>query len=52
MRKKQVSIEEAVGDTGRIFFIFHSQTDLDRANNVAVDRGQCLVEQPLCSGDL
>jgi hypothetical protein len=26
------------------FFIFLSQTDLDRVKNVAVDQGQCQVE--------
>jgi hypothetical protein len=32
----QVSTEEVVGDTERIF-TFLSQTDLDRMNNVVVD---------------
>jgi hypothetical protein len=35
-----------------VFFVFLTQTSLDRANNVAVDRGQSLVEQPLRCGNL
>jgi hypothetical protein len=47
-----VSMEKDRGGTHRVVGFSFSQTNLDRTEDVVVDRGQCIMKHPLCSGDL